>query len=69
MVEIKMEVLPFPVPDKVFVKQKPGTRQEGFKQNPGIPLDELDAEALNDLCKQFREAVFEKAKLLDPYFR
>lgn len=57
----RIEILPFPVPTGVTVKQKPGSRQDGLKPVPEIPLSEIDQDTLNELCNDFRAAVFAAA--------
>jgi len=58
---VKMELVPFSVPEQVYVKQPPGKRQDGFKAAVGIPLKDLDAETLAGLVDEFRANVFAKA--------
>ena len=62
MITIKTEIQEFIVPDFVYPVAKVGKRQDGFSLLPTIPLGDLDEETLRDLCMQFREDVFEKAR-------
>jgi len=59
---IEMELVPFNVPDVVYVKEKPTLRQQGLVEGRKIHLSELDAETLDTLCFEFRKAVFQKAQ-------
>lgn len=61
---IKMDVLPFPVPDDVKIKVI-GLKQDGLKPLPTYPLSALDYDGLDQLCKDFRREVFKKAKIRD----
>lgn len=58
---INLHLKPFIVPDFVIVETPPGTRQEGFKAVPSLPLIDLSAQVLNQLCDDFRDAIFTKA--------
>lgn len=46
-VKVFVELCPFEVPTKVFIKQEPVTRQEGFKEAPSYKLTELDDSTLD----------------------
>lgn len=61
-----MNVAPFTVPDDValFVEGT-GLRQDGFKPAQRYPLSTLDYDGLDQLCRDFRRAVFKKAKVPD----
>lgn len=65
-VAIDVELNDFQVPNFVIPVQRVGAKQEGWKPSEGIPLSELDAKTLSELCKKFREAVFAKAGKPDP---
>ena len=41
-------------------------RQDGFRMNHTIPIRELDADALSQMCHDFRAGVFTKAGKPDP---
>lgn len=56
-----IELQPFSVPNFVRQAVKPGRRQDGFVVTPAIPLCDLDADTLDAMCRDFREAVFIKA--------
>ncbi len=60
-VKVFVELCPFEVPTKVFIKQEPVTRQEGFKEAPSYKLTELEDSTLEKLCDEFRENVFKFA--------
>lgn len=65
-IKIKMNVMPFPVPDDVvLVVEGTGLRQDGFKPTQRYPLSSLDYEGLDQLCRDFRREVFKKAKVRD----
>ncbi len=64
--KIEFELNPFKVPDSVTVKSKPRPRQEGFANPVHFSLIELSVETLDELCKEFRAAVFDGAKKMDP---
>lgn len=59
---IELELVPFNVPDVVYVREKPTLRQHGLAEGRKIHLSELDAETLDTLCYEFRKAVFQKAQ-------
>lgn len=56
-----IELQPFSVPNFVRQVVKPGLRQDGFVETPAIRLADLDADTLDAMCSEFREAVFAKA--------
>ena len=64
---IKLELVPFHVPDTVIVKGKTGQRQDGLKPLDRIPLKDLDVETLNGLIDEFRAGVYEKAGIKFQY--
>ena len=67
MAEIKIELVPFSVPNYVLVKMPPARRQDGFTPDgPKYALADLDNEVLSALCREFRAKVFEKAGKDDP---
>ena len=61
-IETKVKLQPFRVPNYVIVDMPPRLRQEGMSEAPKYHLSELDNETLEELCRQFREDVFTKAK-------
>jgi hypothetical protein len=63
---MKIDLLPFTIPNFVRMASKPGLRQEGFKESPAFPLADVPAEDLAALCDQFRADVFAKAGKPDP---
>lgn len=60
-VKIELKLRPFPIPDGVTIDRPPGLRQDGFIPAPVLKLGELDEETLEQLCEQFKDAVFKKA--------
>lgn len=61
MASLDMKIRPFPVPDSVILDQPPGQRQDGLKPLPEVLLSYLSVETLDQLCNEFRAAVFAKA--------
>lgn len=57
MPKISVELQPWSTPNYVRI-------QEGAVY--GIPLKDIDAQALSEMCDQFRKEVFEKAGKEDP---
>ena len=68
-INLKIKIVPFAVPTEVYQDRPPQPRQNGLVlgNNPGIPLADLDASVLNDLCNNFRAEIFKKAKKSDIY--
>jgi hypothetical protein len=61
-VTIKIKVKPFTVPNFVVREVVARPRQEGVKfDDSGIPLSDLDAYTLEEMCEEFTNAVFAKA--------
>lgn len=65
-VKIESALQPWQVPSFVCYVPSVRPRQEGFHQTPTIPLSELSATVLSDLCDEFRAGVFHKAAKSDP---
>lgn len=61
MASIELRLLNFAVPDSVSI----GTSGP-FSDLPSVPLSDVGAQALDDLCEEFRKAVFSKAGKRDP---
>ncbi len=61
MIETKIQLRPFTVPNYVQPVGNAGKRQDGFRSVKGIKLGDLDQETIRDLCTQFREDVFARA--------
>jgi hypothetical protein len=61
-----VELRPFTVPNYVLQVEPPRQRQDGFREAPKYALADLDVETLDQLCWEFRRAVFEKAGKPDP---
>lgn len=64
-VRIKLEIVPFTVPDDVALKGPPALRQDGFKPLQRYPLSALDYDSLSELCSNFRKEIFKKAGIAD----
>lgn len=67
MAEIKVKLRPWLVPSFVSIKQPARPRQEGLQESPSLPLSEIPAETLADMCDDFRAEVFRKAGKRDPH--
>ena len=65
---MNIELMPFDVPDKVYMKQDPDVRQDGFKSTISFDLDKVPVADLDVMCNNFRKAVFAKAGKIDPNF-
>ena len=61
-VTLKVKLQPFKVPNYVLAEVPFGRREEGIQEGPKYSLEDLDAETLDRLCDEFRNAVFLKAK-------
>lgn len=61
-----VKLKPFLTPNFVIPEAKPGARQEGWNPPTSIPLADVDAQELSDMCDQFRADVFRKAGKEDP---
>lgn len=64
--EIKVKLRPFTVPNFVLAETSTRPRAEEFGEPPSFPLADVDAEALEALCVQFRADIFKKAGKTDP---
>jgi hypothetical protein len=63
--EIKLK--PFMTPNFVLMELPVGKRGDGFQPDKGcIPISEVPAKDLADLCAQFTAAVFKKAGKVPP---
>lgn len=63
---MKIELQPFIAPNFVVVKMPPGSRKDGFKTAHSFHIREVDAETLDNMCREFRAEVFRKAEKPDP---
>jgi len=61
-IKTSIELEPFSTPNFVRQKQPAGLRENGFKELPAIPLEDLSDETLNQLCDEFRKDIFTKAR-------
>lgn len=61
-IETKIKLQPFRVPNFAICEVPAGRRQDGFKEAPKYALSELDDETLEELCRQFKDDVFAKAR-------
>jgi len=62
MIEIKVKLKPFSLPNYVLIERPTRPRQEGFIEDPKYHLSELDDNTLEELCRDFRDGVFAKAR-------
>jgi hypothetical protein len=62
MIEIKVKLRPFTVPNYAIAYMPPKLRQDGFVEPPKYHISELSDETLNKLCDQFRDDVFALAR-------
>lgn len=60
-ITIDVELQPFEIPVYVNVVEPPKLKQAGFSKLRQIPLNELSAETLEQLCREFRRGVFRVA--------
>ncbi len=58
---IEVTLKPFTVPNFVGVETDPKPKEQGFQDGKSYALNELSADTLVQLCKDFTKAVFEKA--------
>jgi hypothetical protein len=58
---IKIELQPFSTPNFVLEKQKPGLKQDGFKEGRVYDLNEIEKDELEKMCKDFRDEIMRKA--------
>ena len=49
-----------------MVETNPVKRENGFVENPKIAIEDLDVNAIDSLCEQFRKDVFKQANKIDP---
>lgn len=66
MATITQTLRPFVTPNFVTAEAPARPRQDGWTAAPAIPLSELDADTLAQMCDDFRRSVFEKAGKQDP---
>jgi hypothetical protein len=59
--EHTIKLHPFAVPDFVVQAQTPGNREDGWRKAIVVPISELSAATLGELCDEFRRDVFAKA--------
>ena len=66
-VEMKIDLIPFTVPNFVTGVMPPKSRQEGpYVDSPKWALADVPEEDLSKLCDNFRAEVFSKAGKTDP---
>jgi len=63
---ISIEIIPFSVPNDIYLKPPVVNREDGLKQAMKVPLSEIDTASLSSLCDEFRRSIFEKAGKTDP---
>lgn len=66
MAEMKIELLPFQVPNFVIQKMPARPKQDGVVESPKFALADVDPVTLGNLCDEFRAEVFRKAGKADP---
>jgi hypothetical protein len=66
MMEIKIKLQPFRVPNYVLPEPRVSKRQDGVTMTEKYHLRELDKETLEQLCDEFRAGVFAKAATPKP---
>ena len=66
MAKLSVDLKPFNTPNFVVPLIANGKREDGYSSTPGIPLLEVDADTLSELCDDFRAEVFQKANKEDP---
>ncbi len=66
MSEIRLKLKPWNSPNYVIAEMPPRLRQDGWTEPAGIPLAEVDADVLAQMCDAFRADVFRKAGKPDP---
>jgi hypothetical protein len=65
-ITIDVELKDFAVPNFVIPVGKTGKKEDGPDFTDGIPLRDLEANVLSQLCDNFRAEVFRKAERQDP---
>lgn len=61
VIEVNVDLEPFPVPDVVYAESKTGRRQDGMTQPASYRLDELSRTSLILLCDTFVNEVYRRA--------
>lgn len=57
---------PFITPNFVMMKMPSSSRGSGWQQLPSVPLVDVDAQDLSEMCDAFRAEIFKKAGKKDP---
>lgn len=65
-IKIKVRLRPFRVPNYVLADEKARPKENGFQEPMNFHLSAIDADALSDMCHEFRANVFKKAMQADP---
>jgi hypothetical protein len=58
--------VPWSTPNFVITRYEVRPREEGITEGPKLPLAQVDAATLAELCDEFRREIFEKAGKPDP---
>lgn len=58
MATVEMKLKPFPVPDAAVVDLGPGRKEDGVQRLPTIPVEELSANAVEDLAFEWLSALY-----------
>lgn len=61
-VTTKVKLQPIKTPNFVFAEEPPRSRSEGFKEGAKFHISELDDDTLDELCRQFKDDLFAKAR-------
>lgn len=56
--QLNQEIRTPNVPDEIHMVGKPGTRQEGFKPTPGIPIKDLTPDQIREYAELWKETFF-----------
>jgi len=64
--KIELELIPWTTPNFVRIKTPISLKQDGPQETPAIPLSEIHAEVLGEMCDHFRAEIFKKANKNDP---
>lgn len=62
-INVDLEVMPFNIPNFVIPITESDIKGESF---PAIPLRQIPANILSDMCDEFRKQIFIKADKEDP---
>lgn len=69
MASTKIDLQPFAVPTDAVVKLPARPKQDGILKLPRIPLESLDANALDDLAQTWLDNLYASVKRRPPFYR